>query len=52
MKRLAIILLLPLLSACAEQPLVMETDMSEANINQVCPADVSEADRANYPACA
>ena len=52
MKRLAVILLLPLLSACAEQPLVMETDMSEANINQVCPADVSEADRANYPACA
>lgn len=30
----------------------METDMSEANIKQVCPADVSEADRANYPACA
>jgi hypothetical protein len=44
--------MLSLLSACAEEPLGMETDMSEANINQVCPADVSEADRANYPTCA
>ena len=29
----------------------MEADMSQANINTDCPVDVSEADRANYPAC-
>ncbi len=51
MKKFAFMLMLPLLSACAEEPLVMETDLSQANINEVCPVDVSEANRANYPAC-
>lgn len=51
MKRAALILLLPFLAACAEEDYVMETDVSEANRNEVCPADVSEADRAEYPAC-
>jgi len=51
MKKFAFMLMLPLQSACAEEPLVMETDLSQANINEVCPVDVSEADRANYPAC-
>ena len=45
-----LLVLLPLPSAC-EKPLVMETDISETNIATVCPADVSEADRANDPAC-
>lgn len=40
---------LAILSACADMPL--ETDISQANINSVCPVDVTEADRANYPAC-
>jgi len=31
--------------------MVLETDMSEANMSTDCPVDVSEADRANYPAC-
>lgn len=52
MKKLAALLLLPLLAACVETSTgPMETDMSEANINTTCPVDVSEADRANYPAC-
>ena len=50
MKKYALLLLLPLLAACAED-MVMETDISEANRNQECPVDVSEADRADYPAC-
>jgi hypothetical protein len=51
MKKYAILLLFPLLTACAEDVGPLETDMSEANINSDCPVDVSEADRANYPAC-
>jgi len=51
MKKLAALLLLPLLAACVEEEPMMETDISQANINSVCPADVTEADRANYPAC-
>ena len=39
------------LAGCVDEPMLMETDISEANRNTVCPADVSEADRANYPAC-
>ena len=52
MTRLVPVLLLSLLAACVEEEsFVMETDISEANINQDCPVDVSEADRANFPAC-
>lgn len=51
MKKYCLLLLFPLLVACVEQAPVMETDISEANRNTVCPSDVSEADRANYPAC-
>lgn len=53
MKRLLLVMaLLPTLAACVEEkPMVMETDISEANRNTECPVDVSEADRANYPAC-
>ena len=50
MKKLSVIALFALLSAC-DSPMVMETDISEANINTECPVDVTEADRANYPAC-
>ena len=51
MKKCAILLLFPLLAACVEDTGPMEVDMSEANINTDCPVDVSEADRADYPAC-
>ena len=34
-----------------ESDMTMETDMSEATMAAECPADVSEADRAMYPAC-
>jgi hypothetical protein len=51
MKKLMLILLFPVLSACMEDTPVYETDISEANRNTECPVDVSEADRANYPAC-
>jgi nitrous oxide reductase accessory protein NosL len=55
MKKLAIVLLFPLLAACdadmEDEEMVLETDMSEANMSTDCPVDVSEADRANYPAC-
>lgn len=51
MKKLAVLMLLPFLAACAEDELVYETDMSEANMATDCPVDVTEADRANYPAC-
>ena len=44
-------ILLAALTACAEETYTTETDISEANINTDCPVDVSEADRANYPAC-
>lgn len=40
------------LAGCAEeQSFVTEADISEANRATECPVDVSEADRANYPAC-
>lgn len=51
MKKYTILLLLPFLAACVEDTGPTEADMSEANINTECPVDVSEADRANYPAC-
>ncbi|WP_158263583.1 hypothetical protein [Aliiruegeria haliotis] len=51
MKKITLLLLLPVLAACAEPDMTLETDISEANINTECPVDVSEADRANYPAC-
>lgn len=51
MKMLVLLLFLPLLSACVEETVPLETDIAESNRNEVCPADVSEADRADYPAC-
>ena len=40
------------LAGCAEEEtFTTEADISEANINTECPVDVTEADRANYPAC-
>lgn len=52
MKFLAFLLLLPLLAGCVEDAgAPLETDIAESNRNEVCPADVSEADRAEYPAC-
>lgn len=52
MKYLAFLLLLPLLAGCVEDTSApLETDIAESNRNEVCPADVSEADRAEYPAC-
>lgn len=37
--------MLPLIAGCAEQLMAMETDVSEANRYEICPADVSEASR-------
>lgn len=52
MRLLVVLLSLPLLAGCAEESAPpMETDIAESNRNEVCPADVSEADRAEYPAC-
>ena len=51
MIRVLPLLALSFLAACNDTVPMMETDISEANINTVCPDDVSEADRANYPAC-
>lgn len=51
MKKYILLLVLPVLAACVENDMPLETDISEANRNDVCPVDVSEADRANYPAC-
>jgi hypothetical protein len=40
------------LAGCVEeQSYTTEADISEANLSSECPVDVSEADRANYPAC-
>ncbi len=40
------------LSGCSEeQSYTTEADISEANRSSECPVDVTEADRANYPAC-
>lgn len=40
------------LSGCVEeQSYTTEADISEANRASECPVDVTEADRADYPAC-
>jgi hypothetical protein len=39
-----------ILAGCVEEP-IYKNDISEANRMTVCPVDVSEADRAEYPAC-
>lgn len=65
MKKLALIALLPLIAACddgytteaeLDAPLMDETVLEEVEVQEidvagVCPVDVSEADRALYPAC-
>ncbi|MDP5307558.1 hypothetical protein [Paracoccus spongiarum] len=51
MKTIALLLLVTVVAGCVTDDMPMETDISEANRNEVCPADVSEADRADYPAC-
>ncbi len=49
---LAISTLLVVLAGCVEEEsFVTEADISEANRNTECPVDVTEADRANFPAC-
>jgi hypothetical protein len=49
---LALIVALFALAACDDTSgFTTEADISEANINTECPVDVSEADRANFPAC-
>ncbi len=49
---LAVSIILVVLAGCVEeQSFTTEADISEANRNTECPVDVSEADRANYPAC-
>lgn len=51
-KFIALTFALTALAACVEQEeFTTEADISEANRNTECPVDVSEADRANYPAC-
>lgn len=51
-KVFAISVILVALMGCVEdQAYTTEADISEANRNTECPVDVSEADRANYPAC-
>ncbi|WP_156461459.1 hypothetical protein [Aliiruegeria sabulilitoris] len=40
------------LAGCVqEEAYTTEADISEANRATECPVDVTEADRANYPAC-
>lgn len=39
------------LSACVEEDYTTEADLMGTPITDVCPVDVTEADRANYPAC-
>lgn len=51
MRLFALLILVPLVTGCVEESVPLETDIAESNRNQVCPADVSEADRAEYPAC-
>ena len=49
---LAATVILVALAGCAEeQTFTTEADISEANRATECPVDVTEADRANYPAC-
>lgn len=51
MKRIALLLVVAALAGCEEDVGPLETDISEANRATECPVDVSEADRADYPAC-
>lgn len=44
-------ILVALAGCVEEQSFTTEADISEANRNTECPVDVTEADRANYPAC-
>lgn len=49
---LAVSFILVSLAGCIEeQSFTTEADISEANRATECPVDVTEADRANYPAC-
>ena len=51
-KLIALSFALVALAGCVEeQSFTTEADISEANRSTECPVDVSEADRANYPAC-
>lgn len=51
-KLLAITVIVAALAGCEEeQSFTTEADISEANRATDCPVDVTEADRANYPAC-
>ena len=48
----AVSAILVVLAGCVEdQSYTTEADISEANRASECPVDVTEADRANYPAC-
>ncbi len=49
---LAVSVIFAALAGCVEeQSFTTEADISEANRATECPVDVTEADRANYPAC-
>ena len=48
----AVAVIIPVLAGCVkEDEFVTGADISEANRNTDCPVDVTEADRANFPAC-
>ena len=48
----ALCAILVALAGCAEEEtFTTEADISEANLATECPVDVTEADRANFPAC-
>ncbi|MCC1494528.1 hypothetical protein [Cognatishimia sp. F0-27] len=48
----AVSVILVALAGCVEeQSFTTEADISEANRATDCPVDVTEADRANFPAC-
>lgn len=65
MKKLALIALFPLIAACddgytteaeltaplTDNTVLEEVKMQEVDVVGICPVDVSEADRALYPAC-
>jgi hypothetical protein len=51
-KAFSVCAVLVVLAGCAEEQVyTTEADISQANLATECPVDVSEADRANYPAC-
>lgn len=55
-KYISLAVILTTIAACdapttSSENFVTEADISEANRNTECPVDVSEADRAQYPAC-